>query len=1771
MRVLKNGKEELLTDEAVPSCSNISKDAQNKKQINNEIKKFEDIQKEHKNDSYSDRVSDENQIKEYAKKAKRDLFKEEVGPTCYSLSAQGISEGKTNDSKTERLDNQKQNKIKTYNNTEQKSKTCNDQLIHVSKDEAKITERGRDYNSEKQREKKLGASTAESKIVKSSNMNEQRENSDKNKRFSEDSRCFKKERRKLDESKKSVESASLVRYSDYKKSVDLSKKSPPPEMSLCTIMGVRKKITSRRTTFSNENELYLQRMYRLFGSDSDHEQEEKDETKSKKHDDKSAGTKRKVDKDHGSHKREPQQKKSFTESYRKHPSKAKSVDIHRRNSVHGSSAREDDPKKLIIMDKNAYDIPNSNISQKANTSALVNKSSQHKTSHLNNKTLSRSKDISKSKRSSTATTSVESNKTVGSSNKDKYCEKRRVSMSVPSVNEITTSQKSFPEKSDKTERSANKNNLSNNSEDSFASKAINNRIKDKNSKHFKGDSSPKSESRTSSLNNKEKCRLFVDVRKNQLYQVEEYSKKQEKQPKVGKNPTVVENIGRENVKENWHRDKEVNSPIDQNNKGGTRFDEHTVKEQRNVSPIQACDNQNDGISGSMKVQKQIDQSKTTYNKSLLNNVSISSTVLQPKLVLSRIDSQISVNAKMDSNAQKNRKVDVATKEKELPIKKAIETFALELSFMKFRRCSVTEDDCCDRAVILESPDVRDKIEIAKQVVIPFPNISNFDQKESSDDVIEIKPDIPIIDLTSEANEMKDEKCLDPPKNNISVKPDEKNDLDLVLEIANNTTGEERITLYRSEETLNNSLDLQAMVASISSSVLSNDDNKTCEDIKIDEDIKTDDKSVGAVSNTVTDKTVPSSQPNTHKKQVPNRGDTIKSAASNIEKSTSVPVPQKSSSHISGLTQLLIEKAINDAFNLREQQSSNLNSTNNNSQANKETSTSGTNKPPTSTSKSIAQKSSTVNIKSVGIPDTSSCQDSTATININVRDPPPYPVQNNTTGTDNITVHNRWNENSGTDPSYAVAQSQRGTESNQITFGFLPQNLRTYANVKKRHAVTQNQSRPDNNSTQMPFETITQSPISEQNSFMAAQTPRQTQNNIAPRTKNSGSEQSLLIASTNQFQNTIQAGPNAISMSPGCTENNTSGQNFFVMSQTPKRMENRVPASLVTQSSRVEQSSNAQNAIGINKTNEQLPLPLTSQSVGQFGAGSPLRNLQLLVANEPEQMQEISYMELNYVGLTLTRYLCYYDGLKKAQLMYSEEIRKLARCLPTIVKQELAQFDNNNYVQFYSLSKEMFKDLKNLNIKASTTNFLKIRTLMKSVYTAMKQIIPNVTISWFYLMLGAMIEPELIQYKSKPFLKDLCNYVTYVSSQIYTRNISVQHQGAAENNVPVKLVAMENSLQTNLLKAQQDNISTKVKQNKASSMSARVEGGVMHCRSSGQNTGGTIQAQSLLEYWKNADIENISITPSPVVSVSDAGKGPSVPNVCLSSGGGVPQFKEVRNETLKSYLLSNNSKTSGKRSYPNPAHTNLATQASKQPSTSSSNLTVHSNIVINPTLVNAPTLPKKNISNVANVIRPTATANLSPNLLQMRPSLSKLGTNEIYKIRLPFTKPYDVSCPSPPTTSAPVLKTVVQSSPVQSTIQTGSSMPLLSEDINLPNLSHIQSIGPSPVYAPMAFVHPVVNSLSPPLEISEEPTSSAVENVSHTNDNNSNLPEVKPSTSKESFNTDNSPHVKSETDLQLSDKDIETIDLTWLDDIDPEQLQSEIEFISVKKEEPMEKK
>ncbi|KAJ8959093.1 hypothetical protein NQ318_022350 [Aromia moschata] len=64
----------------------------------------------------------------------------------------------------------------------------------------------------------------------------------------------------------------------------------------------------------------------------------------------------------------------------------------------------------------------------------------------------------------------------------------------------------------------------------------------------------------------------------------------------------------------------------------------------------------------------------------------------------------------------------------------------------------------------------------------------------------------------------------------------------------------------------------------------------------------------------------------------------------------------------------------------------------------------------------------------------------------------------------------------------------------------------------------------------------------------------------------------------------------------------------------------------------------------------------------------------------------------------------------------------------------------------------------------------------------------------------------------------------------------------------------------------------------------------------------------------------------------------------------------------------------------------------------------------------------------------------------------------------------------------------------------------------------------------------------------------------------------PSTSKRDEPVVEGPAVKEDPDAaKAPEVQIETIDLTWMDDIDPEQLQSEIEFITLKKEEPTDEK
>lgn len=174
-----------------------------------------------------------------------------------------------------------------------------------------------------------------------------------------------------------------------------------------------------------------------------------------------------------------------------------------------------------------------------------------------------------------------------------------------------------------------------------------------------------------------------------------------------------------------------------------------------------------------------------------------------------------------------------------------------------------------------------------------------------------------------------------------------------------------------------------------------------------------------------------------------------------------------------------------------------------------------------------------------------------------------------------------------------------------------------------------------------------------------------------------------------------------------------------------------------------------------------------------------------------------------------------------------------------------------------------------------------------------------------------------------------------------------------------------------------------------------------------------------------------------------------------------------------------------------------------------NLTVHQNIIIRPVDVT-----KLNGPSASNTYKNKDTCTF----------------NDTFKIRLPYTAPYENS-PQPTNAS-------LQEQNLSHSVEAINSQANTQISVNT---------RPSPI-TPQATIEssPTTNNCG-----SVDPTTHA----------------TSPQQVESTVETDNVV-VKQEKEAPLlTDQEIETIDLTWINDIDPKQLQSEMEFIAVKKEEP----
>ncbi|XP_074036147.1 uncharacterized protein isoform X3 [Leptinotarsa decemlineata] len=139
------------------------------------------------------------------------------------------------------------------------------------------------------------------------------------------------------------------------------------------------------------------------------------------------------------------------------------------------------------------------------------------------------------------------------------------------------------------------------------------------------------------------------------------------------------------------------------------------------------------------------------------------------------------------------------------------------------------NDCSEIASIMDSPEVEKDIIVIKNCsinseVMESEVTEKSTDNDSFDDVIEIKPNIPVIDLTKDSSDA-----------NITQIDSKEDLLELLHQV--DTSGE-KITIYRSDETSNDLAEVQTVSVSISPAVLG---------VNVQKEIKTDDESAEPIS------------------------------------------------------------------------------------------------------------------------------------------------------------------------------------------------------------------------------------------------------------------------------------------------------------------------------------------------------------------------------------------------------------------------------------------------------------------------------------------------------------------------------------------------------------------------------------------------------------------------------------------------------------------------------------------------------------------------------------------------------------------------------------------------------------------------------------------------------------------------------------------------------------------------------------------------------------
>lgn len=180
---------------------------------------------------------------------------------------------------------------------------------------------------------------------------------------------------------------------------------------------------------------------------------------------------------------------------------------------------------------------------------------------------------------------------------------------------------------------------------------------------------------------------------------------------------------------------------------------------------------------------------------------------------------------------------------------------------------------------------------------------------------------------------------------------------------------------------------------------------------------------------------------------------------------------------------------------------------------------------------------------------------------------------------------------------------------------------------------------------------------------------------------------------------------------------------------------------------------------------------SSNARSTYSIHSPMRHTD---EEGPTPMHEIGIGEIRKVSLILIKYLYFFDGMRKAQWAYMNELQKLQKHMPVTTRTEIYQFENYNTEKDSVLCKNLIRDLKSLNPTAGSNNVLSVQMVMEFVFKSVQKVVNNLTISWIYLMLESLMQSEVSEYMSVPFLRDLYNFVAYVTGKIRnTRQMPTQ--------------------------------------------------------------------------------------------------------------------------------------------------------------------------------------------------------------------------------------------------------------------------------------------------------------------------------------------------------------------------------------------------------------